>query len=76
MAYDLERAGELVLALMQLGLHEGTRTWKGFDWDVLDSLHQRGLISNPRNRAKSVVLSEEGMAQSRAMADKYLKRAA
>ena len=76
MAYDLERAGELVLALMQLGLHEGARTWKGYDWDVLESLHERGLISNPRTKAKSVVLTEEGMAQSRAMADKYLERAA
>ncbi len=76
MTYDLERAGELVLALMQLGLHEGTRTWKSYDWSVLDDLFERGLITNPKSKAKSVALTEEGMALSRTMAEKYLKAAA
>lgn len=76
MDYDIERAAELVLALMQLGLHEGSRTWKGYDWEVLDHLHQQGLISNPASKAKSVVLTEDGEARSRAMFEKYLVRAA
>lgn len=70
--YNLQRAGELVLALMQLGLHEGSRTWKSYDWVVLDDLFERGLITDPKSKAKSVVLTDEGMALSRAMAAKYL----
>ena len=72
MAFDLEGASELVLALMQLGLHEGTRTWKSYDWTVLDNLFERGLISDPKSKAKSVVLTAEGMALSCAMGTKYL----
>ena len=72
MTYDLHRASEMVLALMQLGLHEGTRTWKGYDWSVLDDLFERGLISDPKSKAKSVVLTAEGMVQSKVMAAKYL----
>jgi hypothetical protein len=37
-----------------------TRAWKGFDWDCLDRLHARGLISDPKSKAKSVVLSDDG----------------
>ena len=76
MTIDLERAGDLVLALMQLGLHDGARTWKGYDWGILDYLYDQGFISNPASKAKSVVLTEEGEARSRAMFEKYLARAA
>ena len=75
MTYDRDRAGDLVLALMQLGLHDGARTWKGYDWDILGYLHERGYISNPVGKAKSVALSEEGEARSREMFDKYLATA-
>ena len=62
---------EAVLALLFLGIHErcpeGTaRTWKSFDWDTMDRLHEKGLISNPVGKAKSVVFSEEGLRQSEA----------
>lgn len=63
MDYDCEKVDEVVLALMQLTLHGDrrvTRAWKGFDWDSLDRLHERGYIGNPKNKAKSVVLTEEG----------------
>jgi len=50
-----------VLALLYLGLHDGARTWNGFDWDAMDRLHERGYISDPRSKAKSVVFSEEGL---------------
>ena len=73
MSYDVERAKELVLALMYLGLHDGQRTWKGFDWEVLDRLHGAGLISDPKGRAKSVLLTDEGLAMSEAMFRKYLE---
>jgi len=60
MNLDEDRIDDAVLALLYLGLHEGDRAWKGFDWDALDRLHTKGLISDPRRRAKSVVFSEEG----------------
>ena len=72
MAYDRERAGDLVLALMQLTVHDGHRTWKSYDWDVMDGLFERGFISDPRSKAKSVILTQEGMARSQAMFSKYL----
>jgi hypothetical protein len=75
MSYDPERAADLVLALMQLTLHEGARAWKSYDWDVMNDLFERGFISNPRSKAKSVVLSDEGMARSRAMFARYLEAA-
>lgn len=33
---DLERIDRTVLALLCLGLHDGRRAWKGFDWGALD----------------------------------------
>jgi Domain of unknown function (DUF6429) len=40
------------------------RHWKGFDWDALERLYQKGLIANPANKAKSVVLSDEGLRRA------------
>jgi hypothetical protein len=39
----------------------GSRAWKGHDWAALDRLHKKGLISDPRSKAKSVVLDAAGM---------------
>jgi hypothetical protein len=61
---DTESVDDAVLALLQLGLHEDDRAWKGFDWDAMDRLHAKGMISNPAGKAKSVVLTEEGLRRS------------
>ncbi len=58
---ERERTDEAVLALLLLGLHDGNRAWKTFDWEAMDRLHAKGLISNPASRAKSVVLTEAGL---------------
>ncbi len=57
---DPDRIDDAVLALLWLGLHDGWRTWKGFDWDAMDRLHRKGMISDPVGKAKSVVFTEEG----------------
>ena len=64
---NLDKIEDAVLALLHLtasteGRNEFTvtRAWKGHDWDALDRLHARGLISGPKNRNKSIVLSELG----------------
>lgn len=69
--FDREKIDEVVLALMQLTLHDGYRAWKGFDWDVLNRLHEKGLIDDPKNKAKSVALTEEGLAESARLFEKH-----
>ena len=65
MEYDQAKVDEIVLALLFLTVFEespyGARGWKGHDWNVLDRLHRKGYISDPRSKAKSVVVTEEGV---------------
>jgi uncharacterized protein DUF6429 len=58
MNLDKRRIDEAVLALLLLGIHEGARAWKGFDWDSMNRLHEKGFISDPQGRARSVVLAK------------------
>jgi hypothetical protein len=64
MDIDTDRIDDTVLALLLLGLHDGARAWKSFDWDAMDRLHTKGLIHDPVGKAKSVVLTPEGLARS------------
>ena len=64
---DTDRIDDAVLALLLLGLHDGSRVWKGFDWAALERLHQKGMISDPKGKAKSVMLTDEGQAQAEAL---------
>ena len=64
MEIDRDKIDEAVLALMWLTLHDERRAWKGFDWDALERLHARGLIADPVNKARSVILTDEGLRQS------------
>jgi hypothetical protein len=63
MEYDTDKADEATLALHYFNLFEdrwGARAWKGIPWEAMDRLHEKGLIGNPKSKAKSVVLTEEG----------------
>ena len=64
MEYDEAKVDDAVLALMYLAIHDNQRAWKAFDWDAMDCLHNKGFICDPKNKAKSVVLTEEGLARS------------
>lgn len=64
MELDTDRIDDAVLALLYLGLHDHYRAWKGFDWDAMDRLHQKGMIENPVSKAKSVVFTTEGLRRS------------
>jgi hypothetical protein len=64
MNLDTDKVDEAVLALLQLGLHEGNPAWKGFDWDAMQRLHAKGYISDPVGKAKSVVFSDAGLRES------------
>jgi hypothetical protein len=65
MKIDHDKIDETVLALLCLTLHDGRRAWKGFDWDALERLFQKGLIENPAGAAKSVVLTDEGLKRAK-----------
>jgi hypothetical protein len=72
MAIDTDRIDDCVLALLLLGRHDGLRVWKSFDWDAMDRLHKKGLISDPVGRAKSVVLTNEGLQRAERLFDELL----
>lgn len=60
---DTEKLAEVALALLSLTSftdHGQIRAWKGLDWDLLDLLHERGWIYDPKGKARSVVLTEAG----------------
>lgn len=67
MALDTDKIDDAALALLYLTLHNGYRAWKGFDWDVLGRLHDKGMIDNPVGKAKSIVFTEEGLERAKAL---------
>jgi hypothetical protein len=76
MELDTNKIDDAVLALLVLGLHEGDRVWKGFDWESMNRLHEQGYISDPRSKTKSVVLTVEGLARSRQLLEQLFSRKA
>jgi Domain of unknown function (DUF6429) len=78
MDYDHDKVDEMVLALLYLTISEedawGSRAWKSHDWDALDRLYAKGYISDPKSKAKSVVLSPEGVRLSRALFEQHFAR--
>jgi hypothetical protein len=67
MPLDTDKIDDTALALLYLTLHDGFRAWKGFDWDVLGRLHDKGMIDNPVGKVKSVVFTEEGLQRAKAL---------
>jgi hypothetical protein len=70
MQIDTGKIDDAVLALLHLTLHEDCRAWKSFDWDTMNRLHEKGLISNPVGKAKSVVLTKRGVQESERLTQK------
>lgn len=64
MEIDADKIDDTVLALLWLTLHDGRCAWKGFDWSTTDRLHEKGLICDPVNKSKSLVLTDEGLRRS------------
>ncbi|WP_322095125.1 DUF6429 family protein [Paraburkholderia bannensis] len=62
---------DTVLALLFLTLHDENRAWKCIDWAALNRLHDRGLIDDPVNKAKSVILTGEGLRESERLFNQY-----
>jgi hypothetical protein len=77
MEIDQEKVDEAVLALLQLTTFKDKRSlraWKGQSWDVLDRLHQKGYISDPATKAKSIMLTEEGANRSRELFERHFMK--
>ncbi len=75
MELDQNKIDDAVLALLYLGLHDGARAWKGFDWDAMIRLHESGFVSDPRSKAKSVVFTADGMNRAaRLLGEQFGKR--
>ncbi len=64
MELDTDKIDQAVLALLALGQHEGYRTWKAFDWEVMARLYEKGYITDPVTKAKSVLFTEDGARES------------
>ena len=73
MDVDGEKLEQVVLALLYLNSFEegtGRRAWKSFPWSIMNSLHEKGYISDPANKNKSVWLSEKGAKLSKRLFEK------
>ena len=67
MKYDTKKIDEATLALLYLVTRRegpGVLAWKSFDWDTMNRLHEKGWISDPKSKAKSVMVTEEGYRES------------
>lgn len=73
MEMDAKKLEEVVLALLHLNSFkegDGTRAWKSLPWEIMDILHEKGYISNPASKNKSVWLTETGAKLSEEMFEK------
>ena len=64
---DTEKLDDAALAILSLTLHDGNRVWKGLDWAITDRLHAKGMIADPVGKAKSLVLTDDGLARAEAV---------
>jgi len=75
MEYDHHKVDEMVLALLSLTMFEEdqhvARAWKGHDWVAMGRLHEKGYISDPKNKAKSVVVNVQGVKRYRELFEQH-----
>lgn len=70
---------ELTLLLLYLTsweedceLYKLRRSWKGYDFEILDELKEQGLISGS-HKSKSVYFTDEGIKKAEELMCSYLK---
>jgi len=75
MEYDKDKVDEYTLALLYLVIHDedehGARAWKGFDWDTMSRLYDKGFIGNPVSKGKSVTVTPEGCRKAKELFERY-----
>jgi len=68
-----DKLAEVALAILSLSRMKqpyGATVWKGMDWDIMNLLFEKGWISDPVGKQKSVGISEEGIQ----LADQFLEK--
>ncbi|MGO9145457.1 MAG: DUF6429 family protein [Desulfomonilia bacterium] len=75
MKFDKDKVDEYTLALLYLVMWEekdyGARAWKSFDWGTMDRLCEKGYIFDPKNKSKSVAVTEEGLNKAKELFYKF-----
>lgn len=73
-----EQIKELTLLLLYLNswvekepYGEFHRSWKGYDFDILNALEDEHLIGGSTYKAKSTYLTEEGLEKAKELMIKY-----
>jgi hypothetical protein len=77
MEYNRHKVDEMTLALLLLTMFSDgnvTSAWKGRAWEVLDRLHDQGYISDPKGKAKSVVMTKEGIKRASDLFSTYFEQ--
>jgi hypothetical protein len=68
MQYDDAKVEDAVLALLGVFEFDNGRAWKRFDFDVMEALFAKGLITDPRGRQESVHLTDAGLLKAKSLA--------
>ena len=74
---DADKIDEAALALLFLSMHSDgglARAWKGIDWEVMNRLYEKCYILDPKNKAKSVVVTKEGEERSEELFTKLFSK--
>ncbi len=73
MEFDEDKIDEATLALLWLNRFKDFDVfcaWKSFDWDAMNRLYDKGFISNPKSKAKSVVITKDGVKRAEELFEK------
>ncbi|SDQ82155.1 hypothetical protein SAMN05216487_4085 [Pseudomonas sp. UC 17F4] len=70
MEYDDKLIEDAVLALLVAFSSDDGNAWKGFDFEIMNRLHEQGFINDPINKSKSIWLTAEGLERGRQIADR------
>ncbi len=68
MKYDQDKVDEMTLALLFLVTTEGefgARAGRSFDMATMKRLHEKGFINDPKTKALSIQVTEEGFEKAR-----------
>ncbi len=77
MSHDQDKIDDATLALLWLVMEKDkyeVRAWKGFDWETMNRLHEKGFIDDPRSKAKSVAVTAEGEKRARELFEQMFGR--
>ena len=66
--YDQQKIEDAVLALLGAFEFDNGRVWKRLDFSVMQSLAEKGYITDPRGKTESFYLTQDGLAKAKELA--------